>query len=267
MPPILKVLLVFVAAIVVLIVAFRLHWALGAVLVLALIGYGVYSNRSTIYALRGNLAYMKGDTDGALALMEKAYAAKSAMPKHLIGYAYLLMKTGDPARAEQLLNEVLPGLPNGVDQMQAKVNLATTHWLQGRRDEAVSLLQAVHEEYKNTVVYGNLGYFLLLQGRIEEALAFNEEAYEYNSDDLTILDNLAQNYYRLGRYEEAAETYAKVAAKSPKHAESYYYYALTLEKLGRTEEAREQARLAADKPLALVTDVTEEDVKRLAGSA
>ncbi|MCI3922996.1 tetratricopeptide repeat protein [Paenibacillus sp. TRM 82003] len=264
MPPILKVLIVFAAAILLFILGFRLHWAIGTAMVLALLAYGVVSNRSTIYAFCGNIAYMKGDSVKALSLLEKAHAAKSAMPQHMIGYAYLLMKTGDPARGEQILNEVLPGLREGEAQMQARVNLATAHWLLGRPEEAVQTLEAVHEDYKNTIVYGNLGYFRLLRGEVEEVLAFNEEAYEYNDNDLTILDNLALNYYRLGRYEEAAEMYVKVMAKTPKHAESYYYYALTLEKLDRGEEAREQARIAADKPLALVTDVTAEDLKRLA---
>ena len=53
-------------------------------------------------------------------------------------------------------------------------------------------------------------------------------------------------------------------AKTPKHAESYYFYAQTLHKLGRTQEAREQLETALGKELALVTPLTKEDIELFA---
>ncbi|TLS51541.1 tetratricopeptide repeat protein [Paenibacillus antri] len=223
-----------------------------------------YALRPTWYAGRGNAELMKGNAEKALRLFEKSANLPNAKPPQAIGYAYLLMKAGDPVKAERVLEEALPKTKPGIPRMQGQLNLATALWLQGKRDEAVALLEEVHKEYKNTTVYANLGYFKLLRGDLEEALAINREAQEYNDSDVSILDNLAQTYYMLGRYEEAAQWYEKTIEKKPKHAESYYYYALTLQKLGKPEEALEQARAAAGKPLSLVTPCTREAVDGLA---
>jgi len=229
----------------------------------AAVAWAVYAARPAWYAGRGNAEFSKGNIEGALNLFERAHGLRNAKPPQSIGYAYLLMKAGDPAKAERVLEAAIPKTKPGIVRMQAQLNLATAVWLQGRRDEAVSLLEDVHRDYKNTTVYGNLGYFKLLQGDLEAALAFNREAYEYNADDVTILDNLAQTHYMLGRYDEAAAWYEKTVAKRPKHAETYYYYARTLMMLGKTEEALEQARLAAERPLSLVTPVAREQVDAL----
>ncbi|MGG1516954.1 tetratricopeptide repeat protein [Paenibacillus oryzisoli] len=236
---------------------------MGVAAIVAILGYFIYANRSGFYAQRGNLAYMKGDREKALIWMEKAYVSKAFLPKHQIGYGYLLMKTGDLSKAEQMFDEVLQSAKTTEIRMQAKLNLATVYWLQGKRDEALQILQEQANEVNNTLVFGNYGYFQILHGDLEAALAYNLEAYSYNDSDLTIMDNLAQNYYMLGRLEEAAEMYAKVVAKTPKHAESYYFYAQTLQKLGRTQEAREQLETAKEKELALVTPLSKEDIRAL----
>lgn len=264
MPQIIRVLLIIAAIVVVIVIGFKLHWLLGTGLIVAMIGYSFYANRSILYVQRGNIAYAKGDEAKALELFEKAHQTRKAHPQAMIGYAYLLLKKGKPEEAERLLQEVAATLPKGQTHLQAKVNLATALWLQGKQDEAYDLLESMMQDYKNTQLYGNLGYFKLLRGAdLEEALAFNQEAYEYNSDDITIMDNLAQNYYLLGRLEEANEMYDKVMAKSPKSADSYYYYAMTLKGLGLEQEAREQLELAKDKELALVTSLTKEDIYKM----
>ncbi|KRE86539.1 hypothetical protein ASG89_11070 [Paenibacillus sp. Soil766] len=260
MPPILKSILKLIVVIIVIVMGFQVNWLVGVAAIVAIIGYFVYVNRSAMYAQRGNLAYMRGDREQALIWMEKAYVSKVFLPKHQIGYGYLLMKTGDLAKAEQMFEEVLQSTNAADIRIQAKLNVATVYWLKNKRDEALSMLQELASEVKNTLVYGNYGYFQILQGDLEAALTYNLEAYDYNDNDLTIMDNLAQNYYMLGRLDEADEMYTKVIAKTPKHAESYYYYARTLQQLGRIKEAREQLETAQGKELALVTPLTKEDI-------
>lgn len=265
MPPIIKVLLPIVAVIVVIVIAFQFHPLLGIGLIVLILGGGVYANRSVIYATRGNVAFSQGDEAKALEWLEKAYRTKRAMPQHLTGYAFLLNKTGEPERAEQVLKELLAKqLPDPV-RIQVSVNLATSYWLLGRKDEACEIMEEFYPEFKNTQLYGTLGYYKLLRGDdLEEVLEFNKEAYEYNSDDLTILDNLAQNYYFLGRFEEARDMYEKLMEKQPKNADSYYFYALTLRELGQIDKAREQAAEAKGRKLALVTPLTQDEVNQLA---
>ncbi|WP_019536537.1 tetratricopeptide repeat protein [Paenibacillus ginsengihumi] len=251
--------------VIVMLVAFRIDWSVGFLAMGLLACYGIYLNRAAFYAQKGNVAYSQGDKEGALAWMEKAYRTKPNHPQHKISYAFMLIQSGDTVKADQVLNEVLAGKPAKDIRMQAMLNKATVQWLQNKPEEALRLLEDLYGEFKNTTVYGNLGYFKLLQGKqLEQALAFNQEAYAFNDSDVTILDNLAQNYFLLGRLEEARDMYARAMEKAPKYAESYYYYALTLQRLGQTEEAREQIVKALEREQAIVTSVTREDIERLA---
>lgn len=259
-----KVLLTVVASVLAIYFGFKVHWLLGSGIVLVLLACALYFNRSVILAMKANAAYSQGNQEQALALFEKIYHLKHRKSQFVLNYAYLLMKSGKAEQAETVLQELSHSEKNTNLQMMVKTNLATAYMLLDKKDEAVSLLEGVHDEYKTVMVVGNLGYFKILQGNLEEALAFNEEAYEYESDDLTILDNLAQNYYLLGRYEEAVTYYEKVMEKSPKYAESYYYSALALEAIGRYEEASKYASIALEKPQALVSNITQADLEALA---
>jgi tetratricopeptide (TPR) repeat protein len=262
-PVLFRVLLILAGIVVVIFIGFQIHWLIGAGIIAGLLGYVVYVNYTTFYVMRANAVYMQGDMGKALSLLEKAFKSKQGKPQHGISYAFILMKDGNPEKAEQVLKELLTASKSEDIRMQVKSHLATAYWLLGKQDEAVSLLEEVYGEYKTVTIVGNLGYFKILKGELESALEFNQAAYEYDDSDVTILDNLAQNYYLLGRMEEAAEMYEKVIEKAPKHAESYYYYALTLEALGRHDEAAEQAGLAFERPLALVTPISREDVEQL----
>ncbi|WP_127583100.1 tetratricopeptide repeat protein [Paenibacillus koleovorans] len=253
-----------IAVLLVIFIAFSVNVWLGIGIIAAMLAYLLFVNRSAFYAQKGNRAYISGDMDQALVWMEKAYSTKPIRPQHQVGYGYLLLKTGDPVKAEKVLLEVEKNAKTRDSNIQVHLNLATAYWLQGRRDEAVAKLKQQFEDVKNSAVYGNLGYMLLLHGDLEEALAFNREAYEYNDSDITIVDNMAQTYYMLGRYEEAEDIYQKVMAKSPKHADSYYYYALTLHQLGKEEEAREQIGEALSRKPALITTLTQESLQGVA---
>lgn len=265
MPPIIKAALPVVGVIALIYIGFRINFLAGLGIIVLILAWGVFANRSIIYATRANIAFSRGDEQNAIRLMEKAYKAKRAMPDHLAGYAYLLNKTGKVEEAEKLMKELLAKkLPDPM-RLQASVSLATSYWLLGKQEEAYQLLQEFYPDMKSTKLYGTLGYYKLLRGEdLEETLAFNLEAYDYNSDDLTIIDNLAQNYYFLGRYEEAREMYEKVMEKNPRNADSYYYYALTLQSLGKLDEAREQISKALDREFALISSLTKDDVERLA---
>lgn len=265
MSPLLKRLLTFIVVAVLVVSGFLFHPLIGWGVVVIFIGASAYMNRATFYAARGNMAFAQGDEKQALEWMEKAYRTKRADPLQIAGYAYLLNRAGKPHRAAELMRELLEKpLPDPV-RLQASINLATANWLMGKKREAYETLAAFYPEYKTTQLYGTLGYYKLLLGEdLEQVLAFNLEAYDYNSDDMTILDNLAQTCYLLGRYDEAQQYYEKVMEKRPKNADSYYYHALTLKALGRLEEAREQIEQARYRKFSLISPVTHADVERAA---
>jgi Flp pilus assembly protein TadD len=259
-----KLALAGAALVLIMIIAFRIHTLLGWGLFIVLTGVMLHASRASYYALRGSSAFAADEFEKALAWYRKAYASKPCPEKHQIGYAYMLMRTGDPEQAEVVLQKLLREAKNHDSRMQARCNLATAYWLQEKRDEGVAELEDVFEQYKNTLVYGNLGYFKLMHGDLEEALDFNLEAYTYNSDDKTILDNCALNYFMLGKMTEAEAMFEKLMAKAPKRAEPYYYYALTLKELGKTKEAGDQIKLALSKDLSFLTTITRVQIAQAA---
>mgnify|MGYP000164043595 CR=1 FL=1 len=66
------------------------------------------------------------------------------------------------------------------------------YYKQGRLDEAIEDAQSMmNEGYRNSSIYGMLGYFKLLRNDdLDETTKLCEEAYDYNSDDRDIKDNL-----------------------------------------------------------------------------
>jgi tetratricopeptide (TPR) repeat protein len=257
----LKPLIIIVLIVVGMIFAFNIHVLLGISLIILLIVYMLYSSRSNFYAVRGSAYFVKDDLETALDYYKKAYESKPCPEKHQVGYAYLLLRAGDLEQAEDILQKLQQRSASRENLVQIHCNLATLYWLQGKREQGLALLEEVFVEYKNTLVYGNLGYFKILNGDLYEALKFNLEAYSYNSDDHTIMDNLALNYYLLGKTAQAEELFHKLMTKSPKYAEPYYYYALTLKNQGKTEEALEQMKIALKKKISFISPITLEHIE------
>nr|WP_162463188.1 tetratricopeptide repeat protein [Paenibacillus psychroresistens] len=264
MKAIINVISIIIIVIVALVFAFKTHFLLGIALVLLLIGFAAFRGRANYYAIRGTKLFSSNEFEQSLVWFKKAYESKPCPEAHQIGYGYILMRTGNAKQAEQVFKQVLRTTKNKDNRIQAQCNLATSYWLQGRNEECLVLLEEVFEQYKNSLVYGNLGYFKLLNGDFESALAFNQEAYAYNGDDKTIVDNLAYNYYMLGQLEQAEEMFALLIPKSPKFADPHYFYALTLEKLGKLDEAAEQIQIAQSKDIAFITPIIRAEIDQAA---
>src|SRR5665647_68688 len=171
--------------------AFRIHILLGIGLILLVLAYYIYRSRAVYYALRGSKAFSNGETDQSLIWFKKAYDSKPCPENQQVSYGYVLLRTGNEEQAESIFQNLMRTTKSKEVRIQAQCNLATAYWLQGKKVECLELLNKVFEQYKNSLIYGNLGYFKILNGDVEEALEFNLEAYAYNSDDKTIIDNLA----------------------------------------------------------------------------
>ncbi len=62
---------------------------------------------------------------------------------------------------------------------------------------------------------------------------------EQNPSDTFARYGLAMEYARMGEYEQASAEYAKLITTNPDYAPAYFHGGQALEKLGRTDEARE----------------------------
>ncbi|MDR3051961.1 MAG: tetratricopeptide repeat protein [Oscillospiraceae bacterium] len=215
---------------------------------------------------KGNRAYAryaKGDLEGAKTAYEQAYAQGMDAPRLLLTYAILLLRTGDYAKAAEVLRRVekAPGLT--LDQhSQMLVHYGVAMWKLGKMDRALEVLRDAFRRHKNTLTYSTLGFLLIEKGDADEALAFNREAMAYDEDDPVFLDNLAQTYYRLlGDKQAARPLFERALAHKPNAIDTNYFLSQYDLEEGKTEDALAKLQLAAQGRFSPLNHVTREDVQ------
>ena len=91
----------------------------------------------------------------------------------------------------------------------------------------------------------------------------NIEAYEFNSTNSIILDNLAQTYFLAGDIENARRIYEELFKQNPSFPEAYYNYAIFLNAEGDYQRAYEYAVKAKEYELSYLSTITEDQINRL----
>ena len=221
------------------------------------------SLKAKLYNIQANIAFNKGDTKKALFHLGQAYETGSAKPQTVTTYAYLLLKSGEIDKSMQIFEKQIASysLPENL-RNSAKGSYALALWKKGDLQKAISLLEEILPKYKNTNVYGSLGYFYNINGDLDKALQFNLEAYEYNSTGQVILDNLGQTYFLLGEYDKSKEIFDKLIEMKPTFPEAYYDYALLMEALGERNEALEALDKALYCMVSFVSDFTRAKIEQ-----
>lgn len=228
-------------------------------------------------ANRAYLYHVRGQFDKALAAYDKAFARqdKPQRARDYAGYTSVLVRNGQYQKAYDVITEGIRVCNVNAKQRMSILSLTSqyviTLWKLGRLDEAIAEEEQVHEKMPSTNTYGTLGYFYLLKaiqtGDYEKSLSFNQQGVEYADDDPTILDNLAQTYYRIGQYEQAKKHFELALEEKPTQVDSLFYLAKTCEAMGDLKAARAWAEKAAAQKashLSAVTDeMTHEYLKRL----
>jgi tetratricopeptide (TPR) repeat protein len=255
-----KIVTVLLVPVAIIILGFWLNPLLGILAILLVLAFAFYTSRVDLYAMRGNIRYAKGDMDGAVKWLRRAYEMKDNKPQHQIAYGYLLLKTGDIQGAEEVFSNVNENHLNRESKLKLQLNKAFVLWKKGMKEEAIERTAGLHEEYKNSMLYGTLGYFYILTGNLEQALSFNLEAYEYSGTDKVILDNLGQTYYMLGEYDKALEIYEKLLPLDPKFPEAHYNYGLVLEHKGEHQAALDSMHNALKYKDSLISSITKENI-------
>lgn len=234
---------------------------LGILVIIIYLAVIAYMSRPVIYSMKGGKAYSQGKTEEAVEWFDKAYATKKAGVRNSVSYAYILLRGGELAKADEIMQQILKGNQKSPDLPYIKSIMALVLWKKGELDASIELLEEVIKVYKTTSVYGSLGYLLILKGDLEKALQFNLEAYDYNSSDKIIQDNLGQNYYLLGDYEKANEIYKPLIDKAPSFPEPYYGYSLLLLATGQKDEALEYMKKALNYKFSFLSTISREGIE------
>lgn len=255
-----KALLGLVIPAIAIVIAGRFNIWLGIAAFLIYIAILLYLSRVMIFTLIGSRNYALGQIEKALTWLRRAHETKRSDVKGSVFYAYILLKSGKLKESEEIFQKLLKDNSSTPDTPYIKSNMALALWKKGELDAATEMLKEVIKTYKTTSVYGSLGYLLILKGDLEKALQFNLEAYEYNSTDKVILDNLGQNYYLLGMYDKAAEIYEPLTGQSPTFPEPYYNFGLLLDKKGEHEKALEMIRKSLNQKFTYLSSIGKDEV-------
>ncbi len=218
-------------------------------------------------AIKGRLAIgkqAKGDMEGAKKLYEEAIAGGMTHPHYMLAYSVLLLKDGEYEKAKALLvkTQKAPGITDAQKQ-QLFMNYAVACYKLGDLNRALELMEKQHEKNPSGLIYGTLGYLYVEKGDAEKALAYNQQALEYDDQDPIVLDNMGQTYYRLLGDKKTAKQYFESALKlKPGQIDTLYYLAQYDLEAGNKEAAKEKLEKALEGRFSPLNHATPELLKK-----
>lgn len=238
-----------------------------SLLILGLMVWYLWWNRSALYVNAAHAAFRKGDEEKTLAEFAKAEEAGRLGAEVTASYAYLLMKNGRPDEAGGLLSLALTKGRRGKPLKEADRRLLLTYrglyFRQiGQLEDGISLLEELHTSgYKTTALYGNLGFFLLEKGDLDKAEALCTEAAEWAPDGKVILDNLGTLHLLKKEWEKAAEVYNQLLSLDPKFPEAWWGAGRAALETGDPVEARRRWERALSLKFNALTTVQREEIE------
>ncbi len=192
-------------------------------------------------------AHREGRTEEAMALYREGLKDGVIDVQAMLSYTVLLIRNGEYAEARDLLvkNQKMNMTPDQKNQLF--VNYAACVYKMGELQKGIDLLERQHQKQPSGMVYETLGYLYIEAGDAEKALAFNEEAMEYDDEDAITLDNLGQIYYRmLGDKAKAKEYFEKAIEIKPGQIDTLYFLAQYDLEAGDTAAAKEKLEKALE---------------------
>ena len=186
----------------------------------------------------------------AIRQYEKAFAAGNAKASYLMAYGVLLLRFNRYEDAKAAFLKAEKQHLTQAERSQLRVNFAICQWKLGNLDSAVEQLKIAKDTNPTGVVYGSLGYMLIEKGRqsgdFSEALAFNQEALEYDDEDAVILDNLGQLHLAMGEKDKALSYFTQAHEIRPRQVDTLYYLATLALERGEKDKAREYLESALE---------------------
>lgn len=226
------------------------------------VGLLVFLVVKSFHSAAANISAGKQDYTAALKHREAAYRKKPNQ-NNGIQYGYLLLRSGDAERAEQVFGEVLQ-LEKLTEQnrFQIQLMMGLALWKKGDLDGAIRMYESFLKEGENTLVYANLGFLYLQRDSADAVMTFLQKAYEYNDSNPVILDNLAEGYLRTEQWEQAETLLSELVARPRPIAEHYYHYAVVLEHKEDIDGALKYYRKAAAMDLNALSGLDAEVIEK-----
>ena len=210
--------------------------------------------------------HQKGKYAEARAAYEQLYAGGYVSAAYMLPYSVLLLREGGEKnylKVKEILKkaEKAPDLDPSRRQ-ELLMNYAVAQYKLGELEKAINLMEASHKKAPCGYTYQTLGYLYIEAGDAEKALAYNQEALEYDDEDPVVLDNMGQTYYRLlGDKEKAKEYFDKAIAIKEGQIDTLYFLAQYDIEAGRYPEALEKLEKALEGRFSPLNFATKEKVQ------
>ncbi len=214
------------------------------------------------------MKHQKGKKEEAMAEYGELYSSGVVSAAYMLPYSVLLLKKGGEENY-LLVKEVLKKAEKASDmtpdkKQQLFVNYAVANYKLGEIDKAINLLEASHKKGPCGMTYQALGFLYIEKGDPEKALAYNEEALEYDDEDPVVLDNLGQVWYRLmNDREKAREYFQKAHELKDTQIDTNYFLALYDIEDGKKEEAAAKLETALEGNFSPLNYATPDGIKKL----
>lgn len=246
-------------------VSYKVNLLLGIAITLLVIIHLLLKKLPVILQFRSRKYSMDGDYKTARDILKKAAEKSNATDDVKMEYSYILMRTGQFAEAEQILNNILSKPVDKNLYGRAVLQRCLCYYKQNNLPEALQDAYALYDDgFRSMTLYGLLGYFKVLENpHSQETFDFCMEAYEYASDDRDICDNLLICYYNRGEYQKAKEISDSVLENNPKFVEAWYHAAQIDVKLGDYKSAKEKLDKIEECNRSYMTTVSVDEVNSL----
>lgn len=231
---------------------------------------------------QGKYAEAQTRLDEAFKLYGEAYEQGFRKPSALLAYGILTMQRGDAERARELMLECSKDKSmSQEDRLTLRINYSVCQWKLGNLDKAIETIRNASGNKPNGTIYTTLGMFLVDKaretGEFDEAMAYIQEAMEYDDEDAATLDNLAMLYLAMsdkaqaegdaeaaaGNREKAYEYFRKAHKEKAEQITSAYYLAMLEYEKGNNEKAAKLLDDIMKVPSTALCPVTREDLRQL----
>lgn len=237
----------------------------GVIVTLLSLGFLVYKLMPTIWSMLGTRAYNSDDMAGTQKYYDKAVDSGRASANIYTSYVLMLMRMGEIGKAKKIATNAIasPKLKKA-EKYVLKEYRTLIYYKEGNTEEALNDAKEIFDAYKNTTIYSLLGYLMLACDEpIDETFKFCLEAYDFNSDDRDIVDNLALAYYKKGELDKAKEYADKLLEMSPSFVEAHYHSALIAKAMGDIKGAKAHLDGIDECIRTALTTVSEEEIESL----
>ncbi len=190
------------------------------------------------YILASRLALLKNDSDAAVAILEKGLKTLNRSIRLRMQLAQVYEGSGKTDQAALIYRQVVKQNPRFAPGYTA---LGRIREQLGTKAEALELYRtALGYDQNNVAALNNLAYLLLDNyDQTEEALNFAKRAYRLRSGDPRIMDTLGYALLKNKQLDEAVGVLSKASELMPDVQAIKLHLAMAKRDLGRTDEARQ----------------------------